>query len=105
VTLRGFLLRRLAREAGSSNSELELRLGLRYKHLCWSVGGESTAIRIIWQSGTSVQGALLGKPHFSQGKRMREIAKKRKQEDKRERKKARQNPQGDETPGVPAAEA
>jgi hypothetical protein len=47
----------------------------------------------------------LGKPHYSHGKRMREIAKKRKQEDKQERKKARQNPQGDETPGVPAAEA
>ena len=33
---------------------------------------------------------------------MREVAKKRKQEDKRERKEARQNPQADETPGTPA---
>ena len=44
----------------------------------------------------------MAKPHYSQGKRMREIAKKRKQEDKRERKEARQNPQADETPGAPA---
>jgi len=33
---------------------------------------------------------------------MREMAKKMKQEDKRERKEARQNPQADETPSAPA---
>ena len=37
--------------------------------------------------------AKLGKNHYSQGKRMREIAKKQKQEEKKERKLARQNPQ------------
>ena len=45
----------------------------------------------------------MGKNHYSQGKRMREIAKKQKQEEKKERKLARQNPQPDENahePGI-----
>ncbi len=35
----------------------------------------------------------MGKNHYSQGKRMRELAKKQKKDDKKERKLARQNPQ------------
>jgi hypothetical protein len=46
----------------------------------------------------------LAKNHYSQGKRMREIAKKQKREEKRERKEAKKNPQGDEIPDGPAAE-
>jgi hypothetical protein len=40
--------------------------------------------------------AILGRNHYSQGKRMREIAKKQKAEDKKQRKEARQNPQPEE---------
>ena len=40
--------------------------------------------------------AKLGKNHYSHGKRMRELAKKQKQEEKKERKLAKQNPQPDE---------
>ena len=43
----------------------------------------------------------LGKNHYSQGKRMREIAKKQKQEEKKERKLARQNPQPGENADAP----
>ena len=44
----------------------------------------------------------MGKNHYSQGKRMRELAKKQKQEEKKERKLARQNPAPAETVDVPA---
>lgn len=46
----------------------------------------------------------MGKNHYSQGKRMREIAKKQKQEEKRERKEAKKNPQDGEIPDGPAAD-
>jgi hypothetical protein len=46
--------------------------------------------------------ARLGKNHYSQGKRMREIAKKQKQEQKKERKLARQSPPPEENVDVPA---
>ena len=45
--------------------------------------------------------ATLGKNHYSHGKRMRELAKKQKQEEKKERKLARQNPQPGETADAP----
>lgn len=44
----------------------------------------------------------MGKNHYSQGKRMREIAKKQKQEQKKERKLARQSPPPEENVDVPA---
>ncbi len=44
----------------------------------------------------------MGRNHYSQGKRMREIAKKQKQEQKKERKLARQNPMPAENVEVPA---
>ncbi len=44
----------------------------------------------------------MGKNHYSQGKRMREIAKKQKAEEKKERKLARQNPAPTENVDVPA---
>ena len=44
----------------------------------------------------------MGRNHYSQGKRMREIAKKQKAEDKKERKLARQNPTPAENVDVPA---
>ncbi len=43
----------------------------------------------------------MGKNHYSQGKRMRELAKKQKQEEKKERKLARQNPQPGEDAAAP----
>jgi len=45
--------------------------------------------------------ATLGKNHYSHGKRMRELAKKQKQEEKKERKLARQDPQPDSNADVP----
>ena len=49
--------------------------------------------------------AQLARNHYSQGKRMRELAKKQKQEEKRERKKAKQNPQPEGPAAAPVAEA
>ncbi len=46
--------------------------------------------------------AELGKNHYSYGKHMRELAKKQKQEEKKERKLARQNPTPAENVDVPA---
>ena len=43
----------------------------------------------------------MGKNHYSHGKRMRELAKKQKQEEKKERKLARQDPQPDSNADVP----
>ncbi len=50
-----------------------------------------------------IEGARLTKNHYSHGKYMRELAKKQKQEEKKERKLARQNPQPNESADVPAA--
>jgi hypothetical protein len=44
----------------------------------------------------------LGRNHYSQGKRMRELAKKQKQEEKKQRKLARQSPPPEENADVPA---
>ncbi|MBM4029544.1 MAG: hypothetical protein FJ280_29720, partial [Planctomycetes bacterium] len=44
----------------------------------------------------------LGKNHYSHGKRMRELAKKQKAEEKKERKLARQNAQPEENADMPA---
>jgi hypothetical protein len=46
----------------------------------------------------------LTKNHYSYGKRMRELAKKKKNEEKRERKQARRNPAPDENTDLPMAE-
>jgi hypothetical protein len=44
----------------------------------------------------------LGRNHYSQGKRLRELAKKQKQEEKKQRKLARQSPPPEENADVPA---
>jgi hypothetical protein len=67
-------------------------------------GGDGATARILQESRLSTREVHLATHHYSFGKRMRELAKKQKQEEKRLRKETKkQTPAPDEAP-APAGE-